>query len=447
MKLPKFGELRPRIAEVWRLSLPAILAQITTIAMQYIDSAMVGALGAGASAAIGLVSSTTWVLQGVSYGVSAGFSVQVAHNIGAEKDADARKVVCHGYIVAALVSLVVCIIGLVLCKPLPVWLGGEEAIRRDASLYFLLFVMMIPFFQLNNLSSSYLQCSGDMLTPSILNAVMCVLDVVFNSIFIPLYGVLGAGIGTTLACAVVSLVMTWFCCRKNPRLRLRKEKLNFDFEIVRKAVKVGTPVALEEVAMCGAMVVSTAIIAPLGTLAIAAHSFAVTAEGFCYMPGYGIGAAATTLVGRKVGAGKVDEARSYGNICTAMGAIFMSLTGLAMMIACPFVFSLLTPDPAVQKLATEVLRIELLAEPLFAVSIVAAGALRGVDDTLVPSLMGLGTIWVIRLGLAVVLVRHMGLHGMWIAMTIELCARGLLIFWRLCTSKYYDKFRKAETTG
>ncbi len=444
MRLSDLRGLRPRIAEVLRLSLPAILAQITTIAMQYIDSAMVGALGAGASAAIGLVSSTTWVLQGVSYGVSAGFSVQVAHNVGAEKNAEARKVVRHGYIAAAVISLIVCIIGFALCKPLPVWLGGEEAIRRDASLYFLLFVIMIPFFQLNNLSSAYLQCSGDMLTPSILNAVMCVLDVLFNAIFIPIYGVLGAGIGTTSACAVVSLIMTWFCCRKNPILKLRKEKFIFDYEIIRKAVKVGTPVALEEVAMCGAMVVSTAIIAPLGTLAIAAHSFAVTAEGLCYMPGYGIGAAATTLVGRKAGAGKVDEARSYGNICTAMGAIFMGVTGLTMIIVCPFVFSLLTPDPAVQKLATEVLRIELLAEPLFAVSIVAAGALRGVDDTLVPSLMGLGTIWVVRLGLAIVLVRHMGLHGMWIAMTIELCLRGLLIFWRLRTSKYYDRFRKAE---
>ena len=75
-------ELKPQIQQVGRLSLPAILTQITTIAMQYIDSAMVGALGANASAAIGLVSSTTWLLSGAIYAVSAGFSVQVAHQIG-----------------------------------------------------------------------------------------------------------------------------------------------------------------------------------------------------------------------------------------------------------------------------------------------------------------------------------------------------------------------------
>ena len=75
-------ELWQQIGEVWHLSLPAILTQITTIAMQYIDSAMVGALGANASAAIGLVATTTWLFGGINYEIAAGFSVQVAHHIG-----------------------------------------------------------------------------------------------------------------------------------------------------------------------------------------------------------------------------------------------------------------------------------------------------------------------------------------------------------------------------
>ena len=75
-------ELKAQTREVWRLSLPAILTQITTIAMQYIDSAMVGALGANASASIGLVSTSTWLIGGIIGGVSAGFSVQASHRIG-----------------------------------------------------------------------------------------------------------------------------------------------------------------------------------------------------------------------------------------------------------------------------------------------------------------------------------------------------------------------------
>lgn len=440
LKKKNWTELKPQIAQVWSLSLPAILTQITTIVMQYIDSAMVGALGANASAAIGLVSTTTWLFSGVLYAVSAGFSVQVAHRIGGEQEEGARNVVRHGLVLALLVSGLLCLLGVAISGKLPVWLGGDAAICEDASKYFLVYAFMIPFSQFNSLCSSFLQCCGDMMTPSVLNAVMCGLDVVFNMLLIPHFGVMGAGMGTALACAVIAVVMTWKCCICNPKLRLsRKEKGQFEGKILTEALKIGTPVAVEQIAMCGAMVVSTVIIAPLGTVAIAAHSFAVTAESFCYMPGYGIGSAATTLVGRSVGAGKAALAKRYGNICTAMGAIFMAVTGILMMVICPVVFRILTPDENVRILAAQVLRIGLLAEPLYGVSIVAAGALRGTGDTLVPSLMNLGSIWVVRLGLAVLLVGNLGLHGMWIAMAVELCVRGLLMLYRQKTSKYYKK--------
>lgn len=434
------SELKSQIKQVWRLSLPAILTQITTIAMQYIDSAMVGALGANASASIGLVASTTWLFNGIPYAVSAGFSVQVAHSVGAKNTKHTKNVVKHGLITAIIISLLTCALGLLISKPLPALLGGSEEINRDASLYFITYALMIPFFQMNSLSSSYLQCAGDMVTPSVLNAVMCVLDVIFNALFIPQYGVLGAGMGTTLACIVISVFMMAFCYLRNKELSLLKSgKSKLSFNIIKTAFKIGTPVAVQEIAMCGAMVATTMIVAPLGAVAIAANSFAITAESLCYMPGYGIGNAATTLVGRSFGAGDFKTAKRYGNICTAMGGIFMGLTGLIMIFFCPFVFMLLTPVTEVRKLATEVLRIGLLAEPLFGVSIVAAGALRGTGDTFVPSIMNLGSIWIVRIGLALLLVKPLGLHGVWIAMAVELCVRGLILLVRQITSKYYKK--------
>lgn len=434
------SELKSQIKQVWRLSLPAILTQITTIAMQYIDSAMVGALGANASASIGLVASTTWLFNGIPYAVSAGFSVQVAHSVGAKNTKHTKNVVKHGLITAIIISLLTCALGLLISKPLPALLGGSEEINRAASLYFITYALMIPFFQMNSLSSSYLQCAGDMVTPSVLNAVMCVLDVIFNALFIPQYGVLGAGMGTTLACIVISVFMMAFCYLRNKELSLLKsDKSKFSFNIIKTAFKIGTPVVVQEIAMCGAMVATTMIVAPLGAVAIAANSFAITAESLCYMPGYGIGNAATTLVGRSFGAGDFKTAKRYGNICTAMGGIFMGLTGLIMIFFCPFVFMLLTPVTEVRELATEVLRIGLLAEPLFGVSIVAAGALRGTGDTFVPSIMNLGSIWIVRIGLALLLVKPLGLHGVWIAMAVELCVRGLILLVRQITSKYYKK--------
>lgn len=431
--------LAPQLRLVWQLSLPAILTQITTIAMQYIDSAMVGALGADASAAIGLVASSTWLFGGVTTAVSAGFSVQVAHRIGAGEDTEARTVVRHGLAAALTLAALLALLGLGICWQLPCWLGGGAEICADASAYFLTFSLMLPFSQLNSLTAGFLQCAGDMVTPSVLNAVMCGLDVVCNALLIPHFGVLGAGMGTALACALVSLAMAWCCCVRNAQLRLRRGETHaFRPEILKKAFRIGAPVAVQEIAMNGAMVASTMILAPLGAAAIAANSFAVTAESLCYMPGYGVGSAATTLVGRSVGAGDAAQARRYGNICTALGGALMGCTGLLMMIFCPFVFRLLTPVAEVRTLAAQALRIGLLAEPLFGVSIAAAGALRGAGDTLVPSLLNLGSIWIVRLGLSLLLVGKLGLRGMWIAMAIELCVRGALMLWRQKTSKFYE---------
>ena len=435
----KWVEMKPQIQQVWRLSLPGILTHITSTVMQYIDSAMVGALGANASAAIGLVSSSTWLINGMAYALSAGFSVQVAHRIGAGQADEARNVVRHGLIATVAVSLLTCLFSLGISGRLPLWLGGEAAIQKDATAYFVTFALMIPFFQMNTVTASFLQCSGDMVTPSILNALMCLLDVVFNAFFIPRFGVLGAGIGTGLACAVISLCMLWRCCISSPVLGLRgKGRGVFRKKILTEALRIGTPVLLEEGGLCGAMVVSTMIIAPLGSVAIAANSFAVTAEGLCYMPGYGVASAATAVVGRSIGAGDVKLAKRYGNICIAMGSILMGMAALFMALVCPFLFTLLTPDPQVRALATQVLRIGLIAEPLFGAAIVGAGSLRGTGDTFVPSMICMGSIWIVRLGLALLLVGRFGLHGMWIAMATELCLRGLLMLYRQKTTRYYN---------
>ena len=96
-----------KIRLVLSMSLPAILAQLTSIAMQYIDAGMVGSLGAGATAAIGLVSSTTWLVGGSLIGVAAGFYVQVAHMIGAKREREAESVLRQGLKAAVIAGLAI----------------------------------------------------------------------------------------------------------------------------------------------------------------------------------------------------------------------------------------------------------------------------------------------------------------------------------------------------
>ena len=114
------------------------------------------------------------------------------------------------------------------------------------------------------------------------------------------------------------------------------------------------------------------------------------------------------------------------------------LISFLLFIICPYVFKLLTPVKEVQILATTVLRIGCFAEPLYGVSIVASGALRGAEDTLIPSILNLLSIWVVRITLSFILVIPFGLIGVWLANTIELCVRGILLLIRQITTKHYQ---------
>lgn len=436
------------------LSIPAIMAQITSIVMQYIDASMVGSLGADASASIGLVSSSTWLFGGITGAVASGFSIQAAHKIGAGREDEARSIMRQSLLTGILISCALLVLGVLISGPLPGVLGGEMQIRHGATVYFRIFVLFLPVLQMNRLAGSLLQCSGDMKTPGMLNVLMCMLDVLFNAVlifpsrtvdflgihvWIPGAGlqVAGAALGTALAEVVVAGLMLWALCVRSSVFRLKKgEDWGIKSECLQKALRLGGPLALENILTCGAMVVTTAIVAPLGTIAIAANSFAVTAESLCYMPGYGIADAAATLVGQSIGAGERNMVRRFTRMTVWLGMAVMTLTGIFMYMAAPFMMGILSPDTQVCQLGVQVLRIEAFAEPLFAASIVASGALRGAGDTFIPSIMNFISIWFVRLTLSVLLSKTFGLPGVWFAMCAELCFRGMIFLVRIYREKW-----------
>ena len=413
---------RQRLALIVRLSIPSMLAQLSYIVMVYIDASMVGSLGAEASAAIGLMSTSTWLFGGILSAASVGFSVQVAHLIGAGEFKMARDVLRQALVATSVFGAAAMCVACAISPFLPGWLGGGESISGMASEYFMIFAFSLPFMQLNRLSGSMLQSSGNMRVPSMLNVFMCLLDIVFNTIFIfptrevsflgmsfTVYGagmgVAGAALGTALAIAVTSLLMSSYLCFKSKELSLVQDKarLRMQGSTLKKAFQIGAPIGLEHTIMCGAQIASTVIVAPLGNIAIAANAFAVTAE--------------------------------------SLGMAVMTIMGLIMYLAAPLMMGIMTPVQEIKELGVSVLRIEAFAEPMYAASIVAYCAFIGTGDTLIPSCMNFFSIWVVRLTLAALLAPVLGLKGVWIAMCIELCFRGAIFLYRLFRGRWLERIR------
>ncbi len=417
------------------LSIPSILAQISATVMFFIDASMVGHLGAKASAAIGLVETTGWLMGGLASAANMGFSVQVAHAIGANDMERARRILRQSLVCCLLFSLTISLTALSVSIPLPFWLGGSEEIAHDATLYFAIIGLCGIFFQMEGLAGSMLKCSGNMKIPSALNILMCVLDVVFNYLFIYILdmGVKGAAMGTGLAEIITAALMLYFLLYRSDMLHLKGRPGSFRprADVVQNAFKIGAPMGLQHLLMGSAQIVSTIIVAPLGTVAIAAHSLGITVESLCYMPGYGIAEAATTLVGQGFGAGKRLLTQSFARMSVGLGMLVMTMMGLLMWIFAPELMSVLTPVDEIIVLGTDCLRIEAFAEPMFAAAIVCNGVFVGVGDTMKPAIMSLLSMWGVRLTLAALLATTYGLPGVWTAMAIELTFRGIIFLVRL----------------
>ena len=449
--------LRDTAGVVLALSIPSILEQLVVTAMEYIDAAMVGHIGAEATAAIGIVSSSTWLLHGILVGLYNAFAIQIAQYLGADRQADARGVLRQAMLFNLAAGLAAAAFGVGISGHLPGWLGADVSLQANASAYFAIWSAALPFTMAMGMDTAMLRATGDALTPGLISVLVCALDVVFNFFLINptrqivLFGqsitvwgaglaVPGAALGTAfsnvvgggLALAILLLREGPLCIRKPGSWKITRACL-------RNLWRVGVPLAAERAALSSAQVLQVRIVSQLGTVAIAANSLGVSAEGLCYMAGYGIQDAAIALIGQAVGAYRRDMAKRFAWLCTAMGMGIMALSGVGLWLFAPALMGIFTADAAVIALGARVLRIEAFAEPMFGASIVASGAMQGAGDSTGCFVLNLVSMWGIRLTLAFLLAPRFGLVGVWGAMCFELCVRGTLFLLRLARGRWLEK--------
>ena len=440
------------------LAWPAILEQLLLTLVNYVDTAMVGALGASATAAISINNSTIWLVNGILQMLSVGYSVQVAHSIGAGQREHTCRVIRQAVTAVAAGGLLLFAVGGLLAPHLPAWMGAEPEVLPGARAYLRIIFLALPFQTASAMFSAVLRCMGDTKTPLLFNTAGNLLNVALNFLFIyptrtitlfgssfTMWGAGGGGAGAARATALsTALVGTArlgcvFLRKGDYRIRVR-ESFRPEMGIIRRALRIGLPVGLERATISCGQLVMTKVVASMGTVALAANHVAVTAEGLSYLPAYGISYASTTLVGQCMGARRQDLAYRYGKLSGKVGFAFSTALGSLLFLLAPALASLFSPDPAVISLGADMLRIVALAQPLFGVSIVLSGALRGAEDSKYPFLVGLWCMWGIRVVLAPVFayVLNMGLSSVWIAMAIDLCARGILC-WRRFSGKRWIK--------
>lgn len=442
------------IIAIFALAWPSILEQALQTIVQYADSAMVGRIGPEASAAVGLTTTVNWLINSPFFAMGIGVLAYISLSIGAKKYEKARIAAIQSIIITLVLGITVGLITLSISPFLPKWLGADPSIQRNASLYFGIICIPMIFRASSIIFGAVLRSTGDMKTPMIVNLIMNVINIFLNFLLIYdsrtitignfSFNIYGAGlgvVGSATATAIafcISGALMFVALYRNEIVSPKGHKIRFNRPIMKKCIEVGFPVSLERVATCLGQVVFTSLITRLGTVALAAHSIAITAEQAFYIPGYGMQASAATLAGNALGEKDEKKLHHTSNTIIWIAVAIMTITGGILFLFPNFMMSIFTQDPTVIKSGASVLRIVAVSEPMFGALIILEGIFNGVGDTKTPFFFSVFSMWGVRIlsTFICVAVLGLGLKAVWFCMVADNLVRFILLLTRFVSGRW-----------
>ncbi|MGM9662297.1 MAG: MATE family efflux transporter [Oscillospiraceae bacterium] len=414
METRTLRKLNPEMLRViLTLAWPTMLEQLMQTAVQYIDTAMVGALGTAATAAVGATSTVNWLVNSSIGALSVGFLAFISQARGARNETAAKHAAGQAAMTALVVGTLFTALTLFLSGVIPVWMQVDPGIRALASRYFfILYLPMLPR-TASIMFGTVLRAVGDTKTPMKLGLVVNGLNVALN--FLLIYptrrvtlpvgsftmpgaglGVVGAAAASAVAFTVGGVCITVILWR-HPLASPRGQSLRPDMAVLRPCLRVALPNMLQRFGTSLGYVAFASMINSLGEVATAAHTIANTVESAFYIPGFGMQTAAATLAGNAYGARDRKRMRELAAMFIPLELLLMLFSGACLFAAAPALVSLFSRSAAVIALGGTVLRMVAVSEPFYGFSIIVEGLMQGVGRTREPFVYNLLGMWGVRI--------------------------------------------------
>ena len=404
---------RAMIATILALAWPTMLEQLMQTAVQYIDTAMVGALGTRATAAVGATTTVNWLIGSSISALGVGFLSFIAQAHGANDRNAASRAVMQAVIVTAVTGMLFTVLTLGFSSRIPVWMRVDEGIRALAGQYFfILYLPMLPR-TATIIFGTVLRAAGDTKSPMKIGVLVNLTNVVLN--FLMIYptrevsvlglqltlfgcgwGVLGAAAASAIAFTLGGVCITavlW----AHPMVSPRGQRLRPDWAILKPCLKVAMPNMLQRFGTSLGYVAFASMINALGEVATAAHTIANTVESAFYIPGYGMQTAAATLAGNAYGARDRQRMKDLAAMFIPLEIGLMILSGGALFLAAPKLMGIFSASAEVITLGSTVLRMVAVSEPFYGFSIILEGMMLGVGNTKKPFVFNILGMWGVRI--------------------------------------------------
>lgn len=408
------------------LAIPMMLEMAMESVFAVVDIAFVSRLGTDAVAAVGITEALITVLYGTAIGLGVGLTAMVSRRIGDNDSVGAAEVTGQAIWIGAGLSIVIGIAGVAYARDLLEMMGASEAVIEQGVGYTTVIlggsVTIVYLFLLNAAFRGAGDATVALRSLWLANGINIVLDpcLIFGLGPFPEMGVTGAAVATTIGRGIGVLYQLWYLLNGRGRIEFHLRYLEFNLAIALRMIRISLGGIGQFLVATASWIGVMRIVSIYGSSAIAAYTIALRMMEFVFLPAWGLGNAAATLVGQNLGADKPERAEKSAWQAARFNALFMTFAGVFLLVFAEFITGLFSAEPDVLRWGTSCLQIMSIGFPMYAVGMVVVQSLNGAGDTTTPVVLNLICFWLLQIPLAFWLATEtsLGPNGAFIAIVV-----------------------------
>ncbi|UPM56134.1 MATE family efflux transporter [Gottfriedia acidiceleris] len=424
------------------LAIPAITESLLQSMVGFVDTFFVSKIGLKEVAAVGISNAILQIYFAVFLAIGTASTVFVSRYYGANDKEKVKTIASQSMILTLFVGAFFGVISFFFSVPILKVMGADKDVLEIGSVYFRIVATPSILMSMMFTIGAILRGSGDTRTPMrvgvSMNVVHMILDyLLIFGVFFEGFGIRGAALSSVLARLFGVILLLRQLLKKEIISRNLKEwKMKLD--VIQDLVKLGLPASIERLFMRFGQIIYFGMIIRMGTEVYAAHTLAGNFTIFASVIGTGFAVATTTLVGKSIGSGQIENARKYSQSSITLMSLSMTITLFITCLLSSQISPIFTTDSEVIGLITTVLVIDMITQPATAVVASLTATLQAGGDTKFPMYMTAIGIWAIRtVGVYLLGVYFgFGLVGVWISIAIDNYLRAILLFLRYRSFKW-----------
>lgn len=435
-----------------KLILPLVMEQLLAVLVGMLDTVMISGEGEAAVSGVSLVDNINILVINIFAALATGGAVVAGHALGQKKPEQAGKAAWQMVLFMIYSSFITMLLLLVAHKTiLRVTFGKvDDAVMGSATVYLLITALSICPLAIYNACAALFRAMGNSKTTMLISLLMNLINFVGNAILIfgAGLGVAGAAIATTVS-RTVAAILIFRLMLDEKRVIHFKNRMTWKLEgnLVKKILFIGIPNGLENSLFQLGKLLLLSLVSTFGTSSIAANAVCGTLTNFNILPGMAIGMALLSVSSVCIGAGEIGQTRYYTRKMMGLSWMAMSAMSIIMMVGAPLFLKIYHLTPETEKLAIEVIRFHaVMCMISWVPSFSLPNTLRAAGDVIWTMVIAIVSMWTFRIITAYIFsyAFHLGLMGIWIAMTIDWTFRGICYLLRYRGHKWETMMQKRE---